>query len=148
MGKRGVVEEQTVRVSAMVKASEQLTLAGVFSTTIISHPTEGFLVSGEEEMTRHVMELIDRAGLRGMVNVAQMRTGGMLNHLSTRKMKEKMLMKLYKCVLPPLPMPLSDMKSLVLLQQQFGKVWDCELKGQRFKVGDSIDIYSKNTKAF
>ena len=74
MGKRGAVEEQTVRVSAMVKASEQLTLAD--HTTIISHPIEGFLVSGEEEMSRHVMELIDRAGLRGMVNVAQMRAGG------------------------------------------------------------------------
>ena len=44
--------------------------------------------------------------------------------------------KLFNCVLPPLPMPLSEMRTLVLLTTAFGKLWEVELKGTRFKIGD------------
>lgn len=140
MGKRGTVEEQTTRVASMVKLSEQLTYAGIFHSCIIHHPTEGMILTGEVEMTTKVMELIENGGLRQSVNEAKLRAGTMINHFSTRKIKEDMLSQIYSCVLPPLPMPLSEMRTLVLLTKAFGKVWDCELNkgGQKFKVGDPI----------
>ena len=54
MGRFGLVTDQTLRVAAMVKESGELTNAGIFHTTIISHPTEGFVVCGEEEMAGKV----------------------------------------------------------------------------------------------
>ena len=140
MGKRGTLEEQTTRVAAMVKLSEQLTYAGIFHSCIIHHPTEGMILTGEVEMTAKVMELIENGRLRQSVNEARLRAGTMINHFSTRKIKEDMLSQIYSCVLPPLPMPLVEMRTLVLLTKAFGKVWDCELNkgGQKFKVGDPI----------
>ena len=137
MGKRGALEEQTTRVAALVKASESLTMAGIFHTTIIHHPNEGMILTGEEEMTTKVMQMIEAANLRQFVNAAQLRAGNSINHFSTRRVKATMLSQIYNCVLPPLPMPLGEMRTLVLLTTAFGKVWDCELKSTRFKIGDS-----------
>ena len=136
MGRRGLVEEQTTKVARMVKKSEDLTMAGIFHTSIIYHPTEGLILTGEEEMSRKVMELIERGGLKQSVTEAQLRAGNSLNHFSSRRTKENFLSKLFNCVLPPLPMPLSEMRTLVLLTTAFGKLWEVELKGTRFKIGD------------
>ena len=136
MGRRGLVEEQTTKVARMVKKSEDLTMAGIFHTSIIYHPTEGLILTGEEEMSRKVMELIERGGLKQSVTEAQLRAGNSLNHFSSRRTKENILSKLFNCVLPPLPMPLSEMRTLVLLTTAFGKLWEVELKGTRFKIGD------------
>ena len=59
----------------------------------------------------------------------------MLNHFSSRKIKQDLLSKLYRCNLPALPMPLSEMRTLVLLTKAFGKVLETELKGLKYKLG-------------
>ena len=138
MGRRGALEEQTTRVAALVKASEQLTMAGIFHSCIIHHPTEGMILTGEEDMTTRVMEMIEQARLRERVTEAQLRAGNMINHFSTRRIKENMLAQIYKCVLPPLPMPLGEMRTLVLLTTAFAKVWETELKGTKFRIGDKM----------
>ena len=84
MGRFGLVTDQTLRVAAMVKESGELTNAGIFHTTIISHPTEGFVVCGEEEMAGKVMQIMEEGRLREWVNKAQMRAGGKLNQFDSR----------------------------------------------------------------
>ena len=138
MGRFGLVTDQTLRVAAMVKESGELTNAGIFHTTIISHPTEGFVVCGEEEMAGKVMQIMEEGRLREWVNKAQMRAGGKLNQFDSRQVKERLLMELYDCALPVFPLPPSEMTSLLLLQQQFGKVRESEMAGLRFKKGDEM----------
>ena len=135
MGRRGVLEEQTTRVASLVESSAKLTHAGIYHTTIIYHPNEGLIVTGEEEMAAKVLEVIEGSGLREVVNDAQIRAGNMLNHFSSRKIKQDLLSKLYRCNLPALPMPLSEMRTLVLLTKAFGKVLETELKGLKYKFG-------------
>ena len=135
MGRRGVLEEQTTRVASLVESSAKLTHAGIYHTTIIYHPNEGLIVTGEEEMAAKVLEVIEGSGLREVVNDAQIRAGNMLNHFSSRKIKQDLLSKLYRCNLPALPMPLSEMRTLVLLTKAFGKVLETELKGLKYKLG-------------
>ena len=135
MGRRGVLEEQTTRVASLVESSAKLTHAGIYHTTIIYHPNEGLIVTGEEEMAAKVLEVIEGSGLREVVNDAQIRAGNMLNHFSSRKIKQDLLSKLYRCNLPALPMPLSEMRTVVLLTKAFGKVLETELKGLKYKLG-------------
>ena len=71
MGRRGVLEEQTTRVASLVESSAKLTHAGIYHTTIIYHPNEGLIVTGEEEMAAKVLEVIEGSGLREVVNDAQ-----------------------------------------------------------------------------
>ena len=68
--RRGAVEEQTVRMAALMKASEQMTKAGLFSVTIVSHPTEGIIISGEEEMGKVIQGLMQNSDLATVVSEA------------------------------------------------------------------------------
>ena len=86
-------------------------------------------------MAAKVLEVIEGSGLREVVNDAQIRAGNMLNHFSSRKIKQDLLSKLYRCNLPALPMPLSEMRTLVLLTKAFGKVLETELRGLKYKLG-------------
>ena len=58
--RRGVVEDQALRLNQMFKASEQLTSAGLVSATVIIHPTEGPLWLGEEDATKYYKDLVER----------------------------------------------------------------------------------------
>ena len=140
MGKRGTVEDVTTRVSGALKSSELLTHAGVPHVTMLLHPTEGLIFSGEAKVTRQVMDLVHKQGLESKMKEDAMWQGGNLNHMSTRKEKELLLSRLYECKLPPMPMPFSDLRttSLPLLQAQFGKVLEAELTGVKYKLGDPL----------
>ena len=140
MGKRGTVEDVTTRVSGVLKSSELLTTAGVPHVTMVLHPTEGLIFSGEAKITRQVMDLVHKQGLESKMKEDSMWHGGSLNHMSTRKEKELLLSRLYECKIPPMPMPFSDLRitSLPLLQAQFGKVLEAELTGVKYKLGDPL----------
>ena len=137
-GKRGILEEQTTKIATILKLSEQLTKTGISSTLIISHPVEGFMYSGAVMMTTRTRDLVAGSDLKTEVINEQTTSGRMLNHFSTRREKERILMQLYGSRLPPLPMPFSQMKTFVLLQAQIGKVLEAELAGLAFKHGDDI----------
>ena len=96
------------------------------------------MVCGEEEMAGKVMQIMEEGRLREWVNKAQMRAGGKLKQFDSRQAKERLLMELYDCALPVFPLPPSEMTSLLLLQQQFGKVRESEMAGLRFKKGDEM----------
>ena len=61
--RRGAMEEQTTRLGALMKASEQLTKSGLFAVTIVSSPTEGIIISGEEEMCLTARELLGNTSM-------------------------------------------------------------------------------------
>ena len=132
--RRGLMEEQTVRVGALLKASEMLTKSGIHAVTLISHPTEGIIISGEEEMSKVAREMVESSSMGKVVSEAPTRARGVVNHFSTRAEKEKVLKQLFKCPLPPLPMPFTEMKTFALMLGQFGKVWEVEMHGTKFKV--------------
>ena len=140
MGKRGSVEDVTTRVSGVMKSSKLLTDAGVPHVTMVLHPTEGLIFSGEVKVTRQMMDLVNKQGLESKMKEDTMWQGGNLIHMSTRWEKELMLSRLYECKLPPMPMPFSDLRttSLPLLQAQFGKILEAELTGVRYKLGDPL----------
>ena len=62
----------------------------------------------------------------------------MINHFSSRAEKEKALKTRFKCNLPPLPMPLSELKTFTLLAAVFGKVWEVEMLKNKYKIGDPV----------
>ena len=62
----------------------------------------------------------------------------MINHFSSRAEKEKALKTLFKCNLPPLPMPLSELKTFTLLAAVFGKVWEVEMLKNKYQMGDPV----------
>ena len=64
--------------------------------------------------------------------------GWMINHFSSRAEKEKALKTLFKCNLPPLPMPLSELKTFTLLAAVFGKVWEVEMLKNKYQMGDPV----------
>ena len=136
--RRGAVEEQTVRMAALMKASEQMTKAGLFSVTIVSHPTEGIIISGEEEMGKVIQGLMQNSDLATVVSEAPTKAGSMINHFSTRTEKEKALRELYDCNLPPLPLPFSEFKTFTVMAAQFGKLLEAEMQGTKYKVGDQV----------
>ena len=121
-----------------MKASEQLTKSGLFSVTIVSSPTEGIIISGEEEMCLTARKLLENTSLAKVVEEAPTKAGWMINHFSTRAEKEKALKTLFKCNLPPLPMPLSELKTFTLLAAVFGKVWEVEMLKNKYKMGDPV----------
>ena len=129
----------------MLKASEQLSKAGIFAVTLISHPTEGIIISGEEEMAKVARTLLATSSMGRLVTELPTRVGGMTNHVSTRTEKEKALKEKFGCTLPPLPMPFSEIKTFELLIRQFAKVWEAEMHGSKFKVQTFI---SKNPSTY
>ena len=137
-GKRGMFEEQITKISSILRLSEQLTKCGISSTLIISHPVEGFLYSGAVMMTTRTRDLVAGSNLNVEVIHEQTTSGRMLNHFSSRRDKEVLLKKSYSSVLPPLPVPFSEVKTFVLLQAQFTKVLEAELAGLAFKFGDDM----------
>ena len=112
----------------------QLSKAGVFAVTMISHPTEGIIISGEEEMAKLTMTLLETSSMGRLMTERPTRVGGVTNHVSTRSEKEKALKEKFACTLPPLPMPFSEMKTFELLIRQLAKVWEVEMHGSKFKV--------------
>ena len=69
----------------------QLSKAGVFAVTMISHPTEGIIISGEEEMAKLTMTLLETSSMGRLMTELPTRVGGVTNHVSTRSEKEKAL---------------------------------------------------------
>ena len=134
---RGALEEQTAKVGGLLKASEQVSKAGIYAVTLISHPTEGILVSGEEEMCRIIREMLKTSGKEREFREMPV-NGGMVNHFSSRAEKTKALKRLYSCPLPPLPMPFSEMKTHGLMLGQFAKLWDVEMQSAKCKVAKFI----------
>ena len=120
-GRRGALEEQTTKIAAFLKASEQLTKSGIAAAAIISHPVEGFIYSGASKMTNATRNLVERSNLKAEVEHEQTTTGQMLNHYSSRREKESLLMKLYDTRLPPLPLPFSEITSNLTVQNQFNR---------------------------
>ena len=57
MSNRGQLEKQTTKVGNLLKASQELSKSGIFGVTIIAHPTEGLIVSGEEKKAKEVRKL-------------------------------------------------------------------------------------------
>ena len=56
-------------------------------------------------------------------------------HVELRMEKTKLLQRIYKCSLPPLPMPFSEMDTFVLMLPQLNSVVESETSGTKFKVG-------------
>lgn len=140
MGKRGNVEDVQTRVAGALKSSELLSAAGVVHVTIVNHPSEGLVFSGEERLTRQLMDLFEGEGLGKQLMDDSMRVGNHINHVSTRKEKEELLQKFYNCNLPALPMPFSELRttSLPVLAAQFSKVLEVEMLGSKFKSGEEL----------
>ena len=135
MSNRGQLEKQTTKVGNLLKASQELSKCGIFGVTIIAHPTEGLIVSGEEEMSKEVRKLLETSNLTKVIAEGQQASGTVVNHFSTRMEKTKLLQRLYKCSLPPLPMPFSEMDTFVLMLPQLNSVVESETSGTKFKVG-------------
>ena len=135
MSNRGQLEKQTTKVGNLLKASQELSKSGIFGVTIIAHPTEGLIVSGEEEMSKEVRKLLETSNLTKVIAEGQQASGTVVNHFSTRMEKTKLLQRLYKCSLPPLPMPFSEMDTFVLMLPQLNSVVESETSGTKFKVG-------------
>ena len=120
-----------MRVGALLKASELLTKSGICAVTLISHPTEGIIISGEVEMAKVAKDLLSTSSLGKVFSEVPTGAG---NHFCSREEKEKALKKVFQCALPPLPMPFSEMKTFALVLGQFSKVWEVEMHGTKFKV--------------
>ena len=103
--------------------------------TIIAHPTESLIVSGEEEMSKEVRKLLETSNLTKVIAEGQQASGTVVNHSSTRMEKTKLLQRIYKCSLPPLPMPFSEMDTFALMLPQLNTVVESETSGTKFKVG-------------
>ena len=131
MSNRGQLEKQTTKVGNLLKASQELSQCGIFGVTIIAHPTEGVIVSGEEEMSKEVRKLLETSNLTKVIAEGQQASGTVVNHSSTRKL----LQRLHKCSLPPLPMPFSKMDTFALMLPQLNTVVESETSGTKFKVG-------------
>ena len=137
--RRGPLEEQTVKVAALMKSSEHATKVGVFAVTLIAHPTEGVIISGEESLAKLMTEILKNPALAREVKEAPARGGMMVpNYFSSRREKGLALKKLYNCSLPPLPMPFSELTTYAMVLGAFGEVWKSELQGTKFKVGDPM----------
>ena len=80
-----------------MKASEQLTKSGLFSVTIVSSPTKGIIISGEEEMCKTARVLLRNTSMAKVVAEAPTKAGCMINHFSTRAEKEKATYHPYQC---------------------------------------------------
>ena len=133
------MEEQTVKVAALMKSSEHATKVRVFAVTLIAHPTEGVIISGEESLAKLMTEILKNPALAREVKEAPARGGMMVpNYFSSRREKELALKKLYNCSLPPLPMPFSELTTYAMVLGAFGEVWKSELQGTKFKVGDAM----------
>ena len=140
MGKRGSVEQTVTNVYSTLESSENLTDAGVPHVILMVHPTEGIIYSGEQNVTRALRDLVVDGGLENDIKQSAMRNGRFLNHVSCRRDKEILLQQLYDCLLPPMPLPFSELRtsSLPLLQGQLARALEVEMAGIRFKPGDPL----------
>ena len=133
----GSVEETTTGVAEALESSKDLTACGLRSVTIMIHPIKGVIVSGEEILSIEMMDIMENGGLKSRMIDETMRQGSMLmNHYPTRNEKELFMSKLYKCNLPPFPIPFSELiQSLILLMTaQFSKVLKVEMSGSKAKT--------------
>ena len=106
----GSVEETTAGVAEALESSKDLTACGLRSVTIMIHPIEGVIVSGEEILSMEMMDIMENGGLKSRMIDETMRQGSMLmNHYSTRNEKELFMSKLYNCNLPTFPIPFSEL---------------------------------------
>ena len=67
VGQRGALEDQTTKIAAILKLSQQLTKSGVSSALAIAHPVEGFIYSGASLMTTQTKDLIEDSDLQAVV---------------------------------------------------------------------------------
>ena len=67
------MEEQTVKVAALMKSSEHATKVRVFAVTLIAHPTEGVIISGEESLAKLMTEILKNPALAREVKEAPAR---------------------------------------------------------------------------
>ena len=89
----------------------------------------------EEEMSKEVKKLLETSNLTKVITEGQQASDSVVNHFSTRMEKTKLLQRLYKCSLPPLPMPFSEMDTFALMLNQLNTVVESETSGTKFKVG-------------
>ena len=129
MGKHGRMEDQTTRVAHLINSSSKLSDAGIYHATVIYHPSEGLIVTGKEQMSRALENMLVGPGREQLIDEACVQDGDRLNHYSSRKEKERLMQRIYKTNLPPLHLPLSELRTLVLLQAAFGRAWEPELSG-------------------
>ena len=133
----GSVEETTTGVAEALGSSKDLTACGLRSVTIMIHPIEVVIVSGEEILSMEMMDIIESGGLKSRMIDETMRQGSMLmNQSSTRNEKELFMSKLYNCNLPPFPIPFSELiqSSIQLMTAQFSKVLKVEMSGSKAKT--------------
>ena len=133
----GSVEETTTGVAEALESSKDLTACGLRSVTIMIHPIEGVIVSGEEILSMEMMDIMENGGLKSRMIDETMRQGSMLmNHYSTRNEKELFMSKLYNCNLPPFPIPFSELiqSSIPLMTAQFSKALKVEMCGSKAKT--------------
>ena len=129
--------EETTNGFAEALASKYLTACSLRSVTIMIHPIEGVIVSGEEILSMEMMDIMENGGLKSRMIDETMRQGSMLmNHYSTRNEKELFMSKLYNCNLPPFPIPFSELiqSSIPLMTAQFSKVLKVEMSGSKAKT--------------
>ena len=128
----GSVEETTTGVAEALESSKDLTACGLRSVTIMIHPIEGVIVSGEEILSMEMMDIMENGGLKSRMIDEIMRQGSMLmNHYSTRNEKELFMSKLYNCNLP-----FSELiqSSIPLMTAQFSKALKVEMCGSKAKT--------------
>ena len=80
-------------------------------------------------------KLLETSNLTKVITEGQQASDSVVNHFSTRMEKTKLLQRIYKCSLPPLPMPFSETDTFVLTLPQLNSVVESETSGTKFKVG-------------
>ena len=129
----GSAEETSTGVVKALELSKDLTNCGLRSVTIMIHPIEVVIVSGEEILSMEMMDIMENGGLKSRMIDETMRQGSMLmNHYSTRNEKELFMSKLYNCNLPPFPIPFSELiqSSIPLMTAQFSKALKVEMESK------------------
>ena len=138
-GGRGKAETMSKAVNQAEEKSEALTAANVLGFRITDCPVEGIIVSGEERLTKWMMPILEKEGLRRKVAELQMSRTKHLNHFSTRTEKIELLKVLHQTSLPPLSAKLSDLNNFEHLRIQYAKMIEAEVQGiPNFKYGSEI----------
>ena len=133
----GSVEETTTGVAEALGSSKDLTACCLRSVTIMIHPIEVVIVSGEEILSMEMMDIMENGGLKSRIIDETMRQGSILmNHYSIRNEKELFMSKLYNCNLPPFLTPFSELiqSSIPLMTAQFLKAQKLEMSGSKAKT--------------
>ena len=138
-GGRGKAEIMSKAVNQAEEKSESLTAANVLGFRITDCPVEGIIVSGEERLTKWMMPILEKEGLRRKVAELQMSRTKHMNHFSTRTEKIELLKVLHQTSLPPLSAKFIDLNNFEHLRIQFAKMIKVEVQGiPNFKYGSEI----------